>query len=102
MRERQVVGVAGKIGEFRFYAAYVTYFAEPLQILNVNCAGMNDLRRRLWRGRWGQVRIVNPFEAEMHGEPVAQVADIDRFGDGVVVVIFARTRNGSVTDIGRA
>ncbi|SPZ36598.1 Uncharacterised protein [Agrobacterium tumefaciens] len=54
LRERQVVGVAGKIGEFRFYAAYVTYFAEPLQILNVNCAGMNDLRRRLWRGRWGK------------------------------------------------
>lgn len=54
LREGQVIRVAGKIGEFRLYAAYVAYFAEPLQILDVNNAGMDDLRRRLWFRRWGR------------------------------------------------
>lgn len=54
LREGQVVRVAGEICEFCLYAAYVAYFAEPLQILDMNCAGMNDLRRRLGDGCRGR------------------------------------------------
>lgn len=54
LREGQVFRVAGKIGEFRFDAAYVAYFAQPLQILDVNGSRMDDLGRRLRLRRGGR------------------------------------------------
>lgn len=36
----------------------------------------------------------------MHGKPVAKVADIDRLGDGVVMVVFACACHGAIADIG--